>query len=363
MGTAVANVLCGPVAVAFILVALVLVLAGHDFAFDFRNAYWSAGHRVLLGRSPYAWTARQFHEDLAFVYPAASALVFAPLALLPVGFASVLFTFVCIAMAPATLWILGVRDWRVYGVTLLWMPVYAAWYTANETMFLVFGAACLWRLRDRALPVGLLLAAMISMKLMLWPLALWLLATRRWRASAYALAAGLVINLIAWSVIGFDQIGPFLHASRIDVSGAWRAGYGVEALASRLGLSRGSGYLLMLLLSAGLLAVLTRAAFVKRHDLQALVVAIAIALCSSPLLWSHYLALLIVPMAIVFPRLNPLWALPALMWASPWGFTIHGWQVALLWCGAVAMLIATGRASAGRAAQRPPEMTVGMVTA
>ena len=35
-----------------------------------------------------------------------------------------------------TLWVLAVRDWRIYGVTLLWPPVIDAYQTANLTLAL-----------------------------------------------------------------------------------------------------------------------------------------------------------------------------------------------------------------------------------
>jgi alpha-1,2-mannosyltransferase len=341
--TALVNILLGPVALAVFGALLYYVLSGANPAFDFRHAYWAAGHRVIAGESPYKWTPHQFRVGLAFVYPALSALVFAPLSLASRTFGSVLSTFTCIGLVPATLWILRVRDWRVYGITVMWLPVFGAWQTANETMFLVFGLACLWRYRDRPLAAALLTAAMISLKPLLWPLALWLLATRRWRASGYTLACGIAFNLIAWSLVGFGQVSAYLHATAVDMDDSWRTGYGLPALAGHLGLGRPVGEAALVGLSAILIVAVMYAAFIKRRETEALILAIALALISSPLVWSHYFALLLVPLALLRPRLNWLWALPVLMWVCPPDFTTHAWQAVIIWLSGGTVLTVLAR--------------------
>ena len=40
-------------------------------------------------------------------------------------------------------------------------------------------------------------------------------------------------------------------------------------------------------------------------------------LALSPIVWLHYLVVLLVPMAIARPRFTPLWLLPILLWTSP----------------------------------------------
>jgi hypothetical protein len=77
-------------------------------------------------------------------------------------------------------------------------------------------------------------------------------------------------------------------------------------------------------------------------------------LVASPLVWSHYFALVLVPIAIYRPRLGWLWALPVLMWACPPSTGVRGWQEGLAW-GVVAccFVACLGRAS-GRAVARGP---------
>ena len=40
-------------------------------------------------------------------------------------------------------------------------------------------------------------------------------------------------------------------------------------------------------------------------------------LALSPIVWLHYLVVLLVPMAISRPRFTTLWLLPVLLWISP----------------------------------------------
>jgi alpha-1,2-mannosyltransferase len=334
-----------PAALLTLAVMVWHVLRGNWAGFDFQYAYWRAGQRVILGTSPYAWTQAQVINKIIFVYPALSAVLFAPLSLIPRVAGADLAMLLCVALVPATLRLLGVRDRGVYAITLLWLPVYAAWQTANETMFLVFGLACVWRWRDRPLVAGLLTGAMISLKPLLWPLVLWLLVTRRWRASASALISGLLFNLAAWSVVGFGQITRYLNAASADTTAAWRTGWGVPALLGHLGMNFTAGLVAMLIVSVALAGALIYVGFVRRDELRALTLMVALALISSPLLWSHYLALLIVPLALMRPRLHWVWLMPVLMWVSPLGMTVHAWQLLVSWAAAGAMFLVLLRRS------------------
>ncbi|HEY2595642.1 MAG TPA: hypothetical protein VGK33_17255, partial [Chloroflexota bacterium] len=77
----------------------------------------------------------------------------------------------------------------------------------------------------------------------------------------------------------------------------------------------------------------------QRDEVRALTLTVALALISSPLLWSHYLALLIVPLALLRPRLHWVWLMPVLMWVSPLGMTVHTWQLLVSWAAAGAMFV------------------------
>lgn len=351
--------LLGGVPLALTLWLAVASVSQHWVAEDFSMAYYPAAHRLLDGGNPYAVTHAQILSGAAFVYPALSAVLLAPLALVASGLADHIYTLLCIALVPATLWVSGVRDWRVYGVSLLWFPIIIGWEGENISVPLMFLAALVWRYRDRPWVAGLLAAVAISMKPFVWPLALWLLATRRFRAAAWALVGGLVFNLVAWYIVGFNEISTYVHMSREDADALWRGGYGVPALAHHLGLGRGAGDLL-LILGAAVLGVVTLYQGLIRHDQRgAYVVAVALMLVASPLVWIHYFVLLAVPLALSRPRFAPLWAVPIAMWLLPSGPTVAGWQLALAWALTGGCLVA----SLAPPRRRSPTLPVVAVTA
>lgn len=343
---ALGNVLLATVPLLFMAVLMWSVVHGRFAALDFRYAYWSGGHRALTGASPYLWTASQFRRGVAFVYPALSAVMFAPTTLLSRSAGAVIFTLVSACVAPLTLALLRVRDWRVYAVTLVWLPVCAGWLTANESLFMALGLAAVWRWRERPGIAGFLTAAMISLKPIMWPLVIWLLITRRWRASAQTLAWGVVLNLGAWSVVGFSQIGSYLHAVSADTQAGWREGFGIPAVLGHLGAGRTEGIAVMIVVTAALLVALLHSGLVRHNEVHALTLTVALAIVSSPLLWSHYLALLLVPMALLRPRLHWLWLLPVPMWICPPDVRAQLWQVGYFWlAGGVTLRRLTAQAA------------------
>jgi hypothetical protein len=306
----------------------------HVIAVDFRNAYWPAGDRLLHGTSPFASTNSQIQDGVAFTYPALAALVVAPFALFDPGTGGGLMTALCITLILATVLVLGVRDLRVYAVVLLWAPTVSSWQSANLTAMLCFGLAIVWRYRDRPAVTGSAIALLISLKPFVWPAALWLLATRRYKAAAMATIVGAAVNLAAWMVVGIQQMPRFVHLSGMVTHAMERTGYGAIALAGHLGSSRLDGTVLEVVLS---LATAIACVLKGRagDDRRAFTLAIALMLLASPLVWRHYLVLLILPLAIAQPQLSPAWLVPMLLWLVPVRTGVAGSHMALVWlvCG------------------------------
>ena len=53
---------------------------------------------------------------------------------------------------------------------------------------------------------GLLVAALVVFKLYFWPLGLWLIATRRWRAAFASVVTAVVGMLAGYAVVGFSGL-------------------------------------------------------------------------------------------------------------------------------------------------------------
>lgn len=312
-----------------VLLVVARYLTGTKLGFD-SKPLWDASRHVLHGASPYPRPEALIDEH-QFVYPPLAAFLFAPLAALPFAVAAPLLAVVELAATGLTLRVLGVRDWRCYGVVLLWYPVLQNFLLGSITSLLALGLAVVWRYRDsrRAAPVTL--AALIAAKIFLWPLLVWLGASRRWLVGVRALGLAIAGVFLSWALIGFAGLGSYLRLldelSRLE---QWKS-YSAVALGMALGLTGGESRALAL---AACALVLLAIVLVQRRgredaDRQAFVLAIAAAFFFSPIVWTHYLALLVVPIAITRPKLSPIWFVPLAMWASYGQSNGHLWRVAL----------------------------------
>jgi hypothetical protein len=306
----------------------------HIFALDFHNWYWPAGERLLHGQNlyaqPYPWGLN---------YPALAALMFVPFALLPHGFADVLFTILVLLAVPATLRLLNVSDWRVYGIAMLWAPVVFGWQTANLSLLLVLGVAAAWRYRDSPVVTGVIVAVLVSAKLFLWPLGLWLLATRRYLALGWAVASAAILSTAAFAVVGFAQLSQYINQTHKFLADAERRSYGLVSLALHLGAGRTLAYAVLIVVS-GIVAIACVTLGRLGRDRQALAACIAVSVLASPVIEAHYLALLLVPAALTRPRLSALWALPIALWVTPADWPADWQRVVFLGIGTAVLAVA-----------------------
>jgi hypothetical protein len=208
-------------------------------------------------------------------------------------------------------------------------PVVYAVETANLTLLLALGIALAWRHRDRPLVTGILVALVISLKPFVWPVGLWLLATRRWRAAGWAVVAGLAANAGAWAILGFGALHQYLHLASQVTTALDARGYGVIAMAGYVGIGQSAGLALEAALSLALAAACVRSGR-RGRELEALTFATLLMLSASPLVWTHYTAMLLVPLAIARPRLSIGWIATLAMWPCP-ALHVTGWQAAIVW--------------------------------
>lgn len=333
--------------------------AQHVLAVDYSQGPWVAGHRLFAGLSPYIGAHSAQVGGIAFVYPAVAALVLAPFSLLPREVAGGAFTLLDIAAILITLRVLAVRDWRVYGACLLWPAVLSGWETANVTLLLALGIAVMWRWRDSPLVTGALIALLISVKLFVWPLGLWLIATRRYRAFGYAVAAGLVMNLLAWGVLGFDQITRYRELIGALAGAQQGRGYSVIALLVNGGVQP----TLASALTAGLAVLCAGACLVAGRRLgnhAAFALSVATCLVVTPISWLHYFALLAVPLAIGRPRLSLLWLVPVVLDYPTVG--PDATEILVMFGVAAAICLVATRPAGERARRAPPSRARAIAT-
>jgi alpha-1,2-mannosyltransferase len=301
--------------VLYVLAIAVLGVADAARPLDFAT-FWDSGHAVLHGDSPYPALASlprvaDRTKFVPFVYPPPAAVAMAPLSLVPFALACVVWLLVSVAAACAALRLLGVRDWRCYGATVISMPMISALGVGALGPFLLLGVAVAWRWRERALVAGIAVAAVMIAKLFLWPLGLWLLFTRRFRAAAIAALGALASTVGAWALIGFAGARgyPSLLGRLTDLVGV--NSFSVYALERTLGVGDGIAQAAPLVAAVALVAALR-----KRDDQTLLIGALGAALLATPVLWPHYLVLLAVPLALRSPRLNAMWLAPEVLWLN-----------------------------------------------
>jgi alpha-1,2-mannosyltransferase len=339
---------------------------GYAFLWELRSSsrlqdfgiFRVAARTVLDGRSPYpvATPLGVAHFD-KFVYPPATAFLFAPLAELPLVLAQVVMLVLGVVCIFAALRLLDVRDWRCYGIAAVSGPAVNSLALGAVTSFMVLGVAAAWRYRDRPGATGLLVAAAAVGKLFLWPLGLWLLATRRLRATLVAAGAGVVLLAAGWAAIGFAGLRTYPHLLRVLSQVEEGTSYSPVAL---LHLSASAAALLTVVLAGLLVPAVIVAARGADGDRRALSVAVIGSLVVTPIVWLHYFLLLLVPIALYRPRLSPLWFAPVILWLTP---STHShavtWHIALALAVTTVVAVRTvaehriGRAVDSAAAIRP----------
>ena len=323
----------GVIPVAVLALVIVWTTRGSHFFWDFTGGLYDAGRSILHGHDPYrdAFLAKLATLKRAGgspspvysvpVYPAPTLLAAVPLALLPARLAGLIFTFGSIAAMVGGLRLLGVRDWRCYGAALLcWPSVQAVRLGALEP-WLLLGLAALWRWRDRPPVAGVVGAVVAAAKLFLWPVGVWLLATRRFRAVVIGIVAAVLGTLAGWAVIGFAGMSEY-PTMLGNVSTLERGdGISLTAVGVDLGISPGVAQDLSILLGLGVLAL---AWVLGRRPGQAhrgFGLAVLAALVASPVVWPHYLTLIFIPIALISPALGPLWLVPLLAYVAPYALS------------------------------------------
>jgi Glycosyltransferase family 87 len=294
------------VAVALVAVAPELEAPPQLFS-DFDINVWEPGRAILEGRSPLRRLDAE--PQNGSVYPPAAQVATLPFALLPHDVGLVLWLATLGAAVAFALRLCGVRDWRLFAVALCSPPVLYGFAYANLSLLITFALALTWVWRDQHRRAAIVVGALIAARLFLWPVLVWLVITRRFRATAEALLATVVLSLVGWAAVAFRRIDEFTLVVRDNASEYIDDGVSVASIASNLGLSVPAASAVGL--AAGI-AALALAWWAREQDLESFSWAIVAALFASPVVWSHYYALLLVPLALSTPMLSRWWLLPYL---------------------------------------------------
>ena len=306
---------------------LLVAARTHTFALDFHYEFAPAARNVLDGVSPYPDVAGGLRH-IEYVYPPLVAILTLPLALLPSQGGDWAATFLMVACVLLTLRVLGIRSLPCYAVVFIWPPTVNAIINANPSLPLALAAALAWRYRDRVVLGALAPAVAVAVKLMLWPLIVWQFARqRRTGLLAAALAAGLLAA--SFAVVGFNELPRFVDA--LDAMRLQDEPSAITPLSFlvKVGVSHPLAQVVTLALASAVLAWSVSLARRPGAELRSFTLAIVASLLFSPIVWSHYFVLMMVPLAIARPRFDRLWLLPLVLWATPASYAWHAWQIAL----------------------------------
>jgi hypothetical protein len=291
-----------------------------------RFAYLPAAEAVLDGDSPYpALDDPILDEQKGYVYPPQLVLTLVPFTFLPVPVVALLVAAGMLALVGATLYVLEIRDVRCYAAAALWVPVISGVLLSNISIPLAFALAVLWRYRESVRAPAAALGLAVAAKLLLWPMFVWTIATKRYRTSIVAVLIGGLVTFVAWAIIGFEGLTGYPDLLRRLSEIQSERSYSIVGMAATLGLPDAVGRTATFLIGGALLVgcvVLAR----RKDEARSFALAVAATLALSPIVWLHYLVLLLVPLAILRPRFGWLWLLPAVLWVSPKPGYAEGFQ-------------------------------------
>jgi hypothetical protein len=323
---------------------------GHPAGYDL-HVFYVAAQAVAHGHAFYdpAGLARTYAvavRDLGVpvqasawaVYPPGLYEVLVPFGYLPWGLAQVVGVAVLAVTPFLALRVMGVRDWRCYAVAYASVPVWTSILEGAISGALMLAVALMWRGRHVVI-VG---AAAFAAKLFLWPLLLVELVHDR-RRGGLLVAAAAALVIVPWAFLGFHDIT--LYPKMLsDLSGAeGHDSFSMTGLAYALGASPNVGTVLGVALGLAVTAYALRAARQGKRD-AAYTLAIVAALLATPIVWMHYLVLLLLPLAVRYPRLNWVWLVALVPWIGPhWGADGHIWAFLFTWPCYVIMVVAVLR--------------------
>jgi hypothetical protein len=285
-----------------------------ELGWDFRTAYLPAAEAVVHGRSPYPDpNDPNLDVPTTYAYPPQVALALAALTPVRENAAVVVAVLACVAALGGALALVGVRDIRCYAVVPIWGAGWNALEMANISAFLALGLALVWRYRSTLWPLSLALAGLVTVKLFLWPVLVWALVTRRIRATMLAVLVGTVSTLLAWAAIGFAGLTSYPEILRLIAD---QKSYSIDGMSRSLGAGHVAATIATIIVGGAVVAACAITAG-RGDERRAFALAVAAALALSPVVWLHYLVLLVIPLGLMRPAFSWIWLLPIVLWVSP----------------------------------------------
>jgi len=295
----------------------VLAAAGDTLGYD-AAAYLQAADRLLAGQPLYDPAVSVAVGYGVYLYPPPFALAVVPFALLPAPLdlhawlAAIVLAFLAgTALLPVRV---GVR-WSIVLLAALSFPFLYSAKLGQVGPLLYLAFAIGWRWIDRPAVVGLAVAAGALTKLQPALLFGWMIVTRRWRALAVGLSAVAVAAVVTTVVAGAATWSDYVELlGRVNRPITTPQNLTVGAVAYRMGAGLDMATAFQWAAVAATLAA-TVFAWLRRDAATGFLVGVVASQLLSPVLWSHYAMLLLLPVALLLQR-RQWWAaaIPLVTW-------------------------------------------------
>lgn len=313
------------IGLVWVLVALPILAETVNWGEDF-TAYRNAAERLVAEGSPYgeATLAGSFEPQggLLYLYPPPLSIAFEAFTEVTIETGAALWYLLkvgALILAAAIMPVRRTTRLLAFGLSLFSYAVLRDLVEGNVSILMLLALAVGWRSLDR--PVGsIALAVATSVRVTTGAFLLWFALRRAWRPLAWMVGAGLALLLLSMPFVGIDGYREyFTTLANVDISGELSQNRHLTALGRELGLPADQSGLVLWpawVLALGAIALSTR-----RDRATGYMVTAAASLLLAPLMWDHYLAMLMLPAAFLFER-GRRWAivLPLLSWV-PTPFT------------------------------------------
>ncbi len=213
------------------------------------------------------------------------------------------------ALLPVPVWV----RLATFGVAALSFAVTRDLVLGNVSVLLLLALAAAWRWLDR--PAGAVAQALaMAVRPTLGILLIWQLLRRQWRAVAWTVGAGLVLIALSIPFVGLDGYRDYFTVLA-NLSGMTGVERNIDLSTTLLELGVDEGLAELGLLVGYVLAIAAIGLSLRRDAELGFVVTATASLLLSPLLWDHYLVMLVLPAAFLAAHGRP-WglALPLLSW-------------------------------------------------
>jgi alpha-1,2-mannosyltransferase len=200
----------------------------------------------------------------------------------------------------------GIR-WLVLLFSGIGWPLIYSLRIGQVTPLLFLILVCAWRAIDRPVPFGVTVALGSLMKLQPGLFAVWLLVRRQWAALIVSIVSTTLAVVIAGALGLGDWIGLLTLLRSLTVAVAVPANLAVGATTFFLGVGPEVAGTIQAANTIVILVAVVVAGKVFRRDVSFLTTLVCTQLIS-PIIWSHYALLLLIPVAWLLDR-GAWWAL------------------------------------------------------